>query len=255
MKKILVLLVLAALGWLGYLYIQDQGGFNKLIEKFRPDSDRVVTEPEHAAEKATEVTGQDQPHATVVEERPLLAPEGVYYLVSRQSIVTDSGVAGYEAGTQVRLVRREGSQCVVKTANHELTLPESALTNDLRKLDAITKSQQAALAARQLAAHQQMARQATASAQQDQQLAATADARQNRELEARKLALRQQIAAARSRSDSLRREAESKRSDHYHARLQGKSSSQSAAASRLEGQARELDAKAAQWEAELSSLP
>ena len=75
--------------------------------------------------------------------RPLRAPEGVYYLTERHTVFSDSGVTGFDPGTQVRLVEDRGDTMLVRINARRVEIPADQLTNDLRVLDEITRRQQA----------------------------------------------------------------------------------------------------------------
>ena len=66
-----------------------------------------------------------------------LAPEGILYVTERFSVATDSGLHGFSVGKQVKLIRIDGSNCIVSDGEVEGTAPATSFTNDLDILDAL----------------------------------------------------------------------------------------------------------------------
>ena len=107
LNKILILLVLLGLGYLGYEYYQ-----------------RLAPPPERPAPVAT-------PTPTPAPEARL-APEGVLYVVKRFSEPHDGGVRGFSPGTEVRLLRQEAGYFVVTDGKTEARRPRSWFTRDIQ---------------------------------------------------------------------------------------------------------------------------
>lgn len=81
------------------------------------------------------------PDPDPVPDSPLLAPDGVYYLVKRYSVTTSSGIVGFDPGTQVRMVSEDGERSLIAVSGHEIEVLTEDLTNDLRRLRSIMNSQ------------------------------------------------------------------------------------------------------------------
>lgn len=83
-------------------------------------------------------------------EKHRLAPEGVFFLVERVSVKTDSGVMGFAPGPRVKLVEDKGEKFLVSDGETKFEVVVEKLTNDIDL---------GALAARQDAASQSAIRQ------------------------------------------------------------------------------------------------
>ncbi len=72
-----------------------------------------------------------------------LAPEGVFYLLERASVMTDAGVLGYAPGTVVHMVKLEGTTARVAAEDkQEFQVASSSLTNDLDVAARVLKKDQ-----------------------------------------------------------------------------------------------------------------
>lgn len=70
-----------------------------------------------------------------------LAPEGIFYLLKRTTISTDSGVTGIPVGAEVKVLdRAEGEMVSVDYRGNKLLIPASQLTNDLDLVDSLGKA-------------------------------------------------------------------------------------------------------------------
>jgi endonuclease/exonuclease/phosphatase family metal-dependent hydrolase len=148
-NKILILLVLLGLGYLGYKYYQ-----------------RLAPPPEPPAPLATPTPTPTSTPAPTPAAR--LAPEGVLYVVKRFSEPHDGGVRGFSPGTEVRLLRQEAGYFVVTDGKIEARRPRSWFTRDiqlaeeLRAQKALTDQQIAERQAREKEAHENATRLRTA---------------------------------------------------------------------------------------------
>lgn len=60
-----------------------------------------------------------------------LAPEGIYFLLSRVSIPTDVGISGINVGTRVRFLKNTGPNWLVTDEQTTFEVPPDQLTNDM----------------------------------------------------------------------------------------------------------------------------
>lgn len=74
-----------------------------------------------------------QANATSAEKpQPRIAPDGVFYLTQRASMMTDAGIAGLPPGTQVRRISQDAKGIEIQAANGlKMFVSEDKLTNDL----------------------------------------------------------------------------------------------------------------------------
>lgn len=70
-------------------------------------------------------------------KEPRLAPEGVFYLVRKVSVTTDSGISSAHPGTRVTLVREEDGKMIVHDGRMEFAVQQDFLTNDLDEAEAL----------------------------------------------------------------------------------------------------------------------
>jgi len=151
LNKVLIVLILLGLGYLGYEYYR-----------------RLTPPPEPPAMMATPTpapTPTPTPEPTPVVQ---LAPEGVLYVVKRFSEPHDGGIRGFSPGTEVRLLRQEEGYFVVTDGEIEARRPRSWFTRDiklaeeLRAQKALTDQQIAQRQARERAAYESAARESAA---------------------------------------------------------------------------------------------
>jgi hypothetical protein len=89
-----------------------------------------------------------------------LAPEGVYFLLERVYIPSNSGGTGLSPGTPVTLLNSNGSISRVSDGNHDFEIKSSQLTNDLdiaarvAKADAATQNKVAQSIAKSIQEHE-----------------------------------------------------------------------------------------------------
>lgn len=112
LNKLLLLLVLLGLGYLGYEYYQR------------------MTPPEPPPVEPTPVpTPTPEP---TPEPRARFAPEGILYVVKRFSVPHDEGVRGFSPGMEVNLLRQEEGYDVVTDGVVEARRPRSWFTRDIQ---------------------------------------------------------------------------------------------------------------------------
>jgi endonuclease/exonuclease/phosphatase family metal-dependent hydrolase len=151
LNKILILLVLLGLGYLGYEYYQ-----------------RLTPPPEPPAPVATPTPTPAPTPAPTPEPEARFAPEGVLYVVKRFSEPHDGGIRGFSPGTEVRLLRQEAGYFVVTDGETEARRPRSWFTRDiqlaeeLRAQKALTDQQIAERQAREKEAYENAARERAA---------------------------------------------------------------------------------------------
>ena len=151
LNKILILLVLLGLGYLGYEYYQ-----------------RLTPPPEPPAPVATPTPTPTPTPVPTPEPEARFAPEGVLYVVKRFSEPHDGGIRGFSPGTEVRLLRQEAGYFVVTDGETEARRPRSWFTRDiqlaeeLRAQKALTDQQIAERQAREKEAYENAARERVA---------------------------------------------------------------------------------------------
>jgi endonuclease/exonuclease/phosphatase family metal-dependent hydrolase len=151
LNKILILLVLLGLGYLGYEYYQ-----------------RLTPPPEPPAPLATPTPTPTPAPAPSPEPEARFAPEGVLYVVKRFSEPHVGGIRGFSPGTEVRLLRQEAGYFVVTDGETEARRPRSWFTRDiqlakeLRAQKALTDQQIAERQAREKEAYENAARERAA---------------------------------------------------------------------------------------------
>jgi len=68
-----------------------------------------------------------------------LAPEGVYFLMERISITTDSGIVGINPGTKLRLLSKTEANWNVTDGHMQFAVTPDQVTNDLDVANAVLK--------------------------------------------------------------------------------------------------------------------
>ena len=114
--------------------------------------------------QGVEVTPPSIPEPTVPPRKtptPIphrYAPAGVYFLLQRVKLTTDSGIEAFPAGTQVQEVSKQATTCHIRIRDGlEMDIPIQQLTNDLdvaallKKQDQLSRQQVAKIMAREQA--------------------------------------------------------------------------------------------------------
>lgn len=147
LNKVLIVLILLGLGYLGYEY------YRRLTPPPEPHATMAAPTPTPTATPTPEPTPVAQ-----------FAPEGVLYVVKRFSEPHEGGVRGFSPGTEVRLLRQDEGYYVVTDGETEARRPRSWFTRDvqlaeeLRSQKALTDQQVAERQAREKAAYESAAR-------------------------------------------------------------------------------------------------
>ncbi|HEV7867016.1 MAG TPA: hypothetical protein VGO90_05005 [Chthoniobacteraceae bacterium] len=128
MRTLLILVVIGALGYLGYTYQEEiKEQFQKITQKGEPAKDSEETAQAPGAEAPS---GAVQPAATPAEKRT--APPGVYYVTKRVSVQVEHGIKALVPGEMVKIVfRNKNGTARVTTGKEDFDVKESQLTNDL----------------------------------------------------------------------------------------------------------------------------
>jgi hypothetical protein len=136
MKQLLLLLVLAGLGYVGWTSYQ--GNTSLPIIGAREES---VSEPpvghanlpaiEAATSPAPVFKSRIQTSAVVADGDKQVAPPGVLYMLERVSAETPSGVMAVVPGDEVKLVARNGKKLRVVMGGTEFEVNEAQVTNDV----------------------------------------------------------------------------------------------------------------------------
>jgi len=128
MKRFFPILIFAMAAYVGCVVWQNYG------RKYNPEA--VIDQPAAAPEVVAAV-----PPAPAGN----FAPEGVYFLLERVSVMTDSGVIGDPPGTKVTLVKA-GPPMRVTDGKNEFDVTPAQVTNDLDAATRVFYADQAALA-------------------------------------------------------------------------------------------------------------
>jgi endonuclease/exonuclease/phosphatase family metal-dependent hydrolase len=116
LNKILLLLVLLGLGYLGYEYYQRMTP--------PPEPPVVLPPPTPTPTPTPEPTPEPEPEAR-------FAPEGILYVVKRFSEPHEDGVRGFSPGAEVRLLRQEAGYYVVTDGVVDARRPRSWFTREI----------------------------------------------------------------------------------------------------------------------------
>jgi hypothetical protein len=143
MRLLLVLLVLGGLGYVAYLKVPAfTQQVDKVLARFQESESAAPAEDEPASSPELAPAGRPPvarptPFASKIAppaapgEKQLAAP-GVFYVLDRTSIMTDSGVHALNPGEEVRLLQRlPGGKMKVRMGTMEFEVKDSQVTNDL----------------------------------------------------------------------------------------------------------------------------
>jgi len=154
-------LLLCAAFFLGYLAFKNQDSLSawkdnmlakvkglvapheKVIENEQePVPAPVVAETPKPVEKKIEAT---PPPVEIPEHHLPPPPEGIYYLVKRVSMVTDSGVRGFQVGQEVKKEADDPKGVRVSVDQVAFVVPAADLTRDRDLVESLKRQQQAGL--------------------------------------------------------------------------------------------------------------
>ena len=99
-----------------------------------------------SGEQAQDAVAAASPTPTPVRAKQF-APKGVYFLLQRVSITTDSGIIGIDPGTKVTLVKDKITSLLVTDGQTQFEVTRDQVTNDMDAADAASKHSQASDAA------------------------------------------------------------------------------------------------------------
>jgi hypothetical protein len=126
MRLLFTLIVLAAIGYLGYNYYMDQ--------QAAPGTSAtaaVATGRGGSAPDAEPVFQSRIPAAAGAPGEKQLAPPGVFYMLERVSVETPTGVRAVVPGDQVKLLARKKDRLKLTDGSIDFEVPPSKVTNDL----------------------------------------------------------------------------------------------------------------------------
>ena len=135
MKGLIILIAVAAAGYFGYTYYTDN----------KPEIDQrigAILQKEGTAEPSAEPSEPAAPAAPAFESKiettgvaageKQFAPPGIFYVIDRVSVMTNSGVKALSPGEQVKLMQRIGKDRMkVTTGEDDFEVKTSQVTNDL----------------------------------------------------------------------------------------------------------------------------
>ena len=134
MRPLFFLIVLAALGFLGWKYYQ---GTLPLPQKEIPEDAQPARSSERTlpAARATPAPAvfKSRIHTedAVTEGEKNVAPPGVLYILERVAAQTKDGIIAVVPGDEVKLVRRAGDKVHVSLGGAEFEVKESQVTREL----------------------------------------------------------------------------------------------------------------------------
>ena len=147
LRFLLTLLVVGALGYVGYVYWSDHGV--EWLAKLNPSTATTEATPGPAATPAPVVqSAPPTPEPLPPESR--FAPPGIYYMLERVSVETDRGVKAINPGEEVKLMMRKGGGVMRVTIDgRDFDVKEKQVTNDLQVVRGLPKPVPAARGAGQ----------------------------------------------------------------------------------------------------------
>jgi hypothetical protein len=129
MKLLLMLAVLAALGYLGSTYYQahyDEGEGDD-TQEYAPPPQSAVPPAAPAPVFKSRIRVSDE----VAPGEKRVAPAGVLYMLERVSAETKNGIMAVVPGDEVKVLKRNGNTIRVAIGAAEFEVKESQVTNDL----------------------------------------------------------------------------------------------------------------------------
>jgi hypothetical protein len=133
MKALFFLIVVAAIGFLGWQYYEGklplpQQGVPE--DTAPPETESSVPTP--APPRARPVfQSRIRTDTAVTEGDKKVAPPGVFYMLERVSAETKNGIVAAVPGDEVKLVQRLGDKLRVSMSGAEFEVKESQVTRDL----------------------------------------------------------------------------------------------------------------------------
>ena len=168
------------------------------------------TPPSRSSPSRQEHTTKPFLPTTPKTEESKLAPEGVFYLKERVTIMTDSGIRGYAAGTKVTRLEDRGGQLLVSDGGSEFEVSKSKVTNDLSIVANLGRSNRQG-AKRSQASAQRRSEENVVGAETRNRMAEAEAIRQRsvlrtriQEIEDRKTRIQQQISVLQEKLEQLR---------------------------------------------------
>ena len=142
MRQLFILIVLAAVGYLGYNYYQENYGsgeplrlpWNKVDDTTAPADDVAGAQREDAPPGAPPAP-VFKSRVPVAENVPpgekQVAPPGTFYMIERVSVETPTGIIAMVPGDQVKLLQRKGGTLKLTNGSVDFEVKESQVTSDL----------------------------------------------------------------------------------------------------------------------------
>ncbi|MDB6149555.1 MAG: hypothetical protein JWQ44_1003 [Chthoniobacter sp.] len=129
MRTLLILVVIGALGFLGYTYQEEiKERYHKVVNK----SETAEPSDDAASRSDRQVPPPVAGTAPATPAQKRTAPPGVYYMTQRISVQVDSGVKALVPGEMVKLVYRNKNGTVkVTTGGEDFVVKETQITNDI----------------------------------------------------------------------------------------------------------------------------
>lgn len=169
MNKLMIVALLAGGGWLHFA-----------LHRPSPETSKASASLEAAdTTETTDKTPQPIQLLAAPEERvvskPKLAPEGTRFLLSDESITTDSGVTGFHPGTKVRVIATRGETTRVEAGGHQWEIATDRLTDDVDRAQTLyAASHEAQATAQEIGRQQVIAQRNQETQRQDAAIAAFA---------------------------------------------------------------------------------
>jgi len=132
MRPLFFLIVLGAIGYLGWTYYE---GKLPLPQTRLPEDSAPAAEssdpPARSASPLPVFQSRIKTGTAVIEGDKKMAPPRVFYMLERVSAETKSGIIAVVPGDEVKLIQRSGDKLRVSMGDAEFDVKESQVTRDL----------------------------------------------------------------------------------------------------------------------------
>jgi len=142
MKNFILLVIVVAAAYFGYVTWQKHIGVAS-----QPGAESGTQPAEQnnpvAVTPNTTATADSGSGATPQAQQHILAPKGIYFLLERVSVTTDSGIFSAPVGTKVIEISTTASGMRVTDGQHQFNITPAQVTNDMTLADQLANSDHA----------------------------------------------------------------------------------------------------------------